>query len=215
MDTPTATSGRIQEANHRIANHLSLLVGMVRLQMSHLEKGPDAINRDQVHSLLRETAGRILSVGHLHRRLSSQPAHDDIDLGDYLVESCQSMIAALSLGRIVFSGKFDRDCFVSAARAQAVALIANEIMLNAVKHAHPTGIAVQISLSCEKAKDGSVIVEISDDGVGLPEGFDSSKKRGYGFTVIYSLAQTADAALDMQSSDLGLSFRLRLAPSDN
>lgn len=212
MDIETATSGRIQEANHRIANHLSMLVSMVQLQMSLLDKGPEQVSRDHAQRLLRETAGKLLSVGHLHRRLSSHPTRDEVDLGDYLVESCQNMIGALSLGGVIFTGKFDRDCLISATRAQAVALIASEVTLNAVKHAHPTGIAVQISLSCEKGNDGDIIVEISDDGVGLPEGYDPAKKRGYGFTVIHSLAQTAGAQLDMQSSDLGLSFRLRLLP---
>ncbi len=212
MDSPTADTGRVQEANHRIANHLAMLVGMVHLQMSHLGKGADVISRDQAQSLLRETAGRLLSVGHLHRRLSTHPARDEIDLGDYLVESCQHMISALSLGRVVFSGKFDKECFTTADRAQAIALIVNEIMLNAIKHAHPTGIAVQISLSCEKTKGGELVIEVSDDGVGLPEGFDVSKQRGYGFTVIHSLAKSARADLSLQSSDLGLSFRFRLPP---
>lgn len=212
MDSETVRSDRIREANHRIANHLTLLVSMVQLQMSHLDKGPETVSRDHVHGLLKATAGKLLSVGHLHRRLSSHPGRDDVDLGDYLVESCQTVISTLSLGSVVFSGKFDKDCAIAPDRAQIVALIASEAIMNAVKHAHPTGIAVQISLSCEKAADGHILVEIGDDGVGLPEGFDLTQKRGYGFTVIQTLAQTARATLDIASDDLGLTFRLRLSP---
>ena len=40
----------IHEANHRVANHLTLLAGMVQVQASNLAKGPEMVSRDDVQA---------------------------------------------------------------------------------------------------------------------------------------------------------------------
>ena len=53
-------------------------------------------------------------------------------------------------------------------------------------------------------------IEIGDDGIGLPEGFEESRDGGAGFKIIRTLAQNIGAELKIQSDDLGLSFRITL-----
>jgi two-component sensor histidine kinase len=203
----------LREANHRIANHLSLIVGMVHAQASGVARGPEMLTRTQVRELLQETAGKIVSVSHMHRHLADRANTQAIDLGNYLLENVTSLISSLGLGaraRVVH--RLDKDCAVTPDQAQAIGLILSEIVMNAVKHAHPTGIPVQISISCRKLDSGALAVEIGDDGVGLPEGFDWKKGGGVGFMLIRSLAEKLGTELYVESDALGTVFLLTMPP---
>jgi two-component sensor histidine kinase len=198
-----------KEANHGISNHLTLIASMVQVQASSVARGPEMLSRHDVRGLLRETAGKISSVAHLHRKLAEQEQADRIELGGYLIESCAILVSSLALKeRIGFVQQLEANCFVSPQQAQAIGLIVNEVMVNAVKHAHPTGIPVQMRLACRHLGKAGVEIEIEDDGIGLPENFDHNSAGGVGFTLIRSLASTLNAALVVESDSLGTSFRL-------
>jgi two-component sensor histidine kinase len=210
--SPLAGSDLIREANHRIANHLSMIVGMVQIQVSALSKGPDVLPRADVHDILQDMAGKILSVSHLHRKLADAPHANELDLAGYLVESCSALLTSLGLNeRAGIAYRLSGRCMVSPDKAQTLALIANEIVMNAVKYAHPTEIPAQITIGCGRDAQGKMVLEISDDGVGLPENFDEKRDGGVGFRLIRGLTKQIGATLKVESSSLGLSFSLTLA----
>jgi two-component sensor histidine kinase len=65
-------------------------------------------------------------------------------------------------------------------------------------------------VDCTTTQAGRLVLTISDDGVGLPEGLDPLNGGGMGFRVMRSLAAEIGAHLDIRSTHLGLSFRLSL-----
>ena len=198
-----------RESNHRISNHLALVASMVRMQASSISRGPEMLSRIAVRSLLHETAGKIAGVAHLHRKLAEEHHTDRIELGEFLIECCTILVNSLALaGRVGFVQRLDRDCYVSAHQAQSIGLIVNEVIMNAIKHAHPTGIPVEIKLACRREARDCIEIEIEDDGVGLPKNFDRTSGGGMGFTLIRSLANTLNAALSVESESLGTSFRI-------
>jgi len=218
-DTARSSSNVIdlaKEANHRISNHLTLIASMVQVQASSVARGPEMLSRLEVRSLLRETAGKISSVAHLHRKLAEQEQTDQIELGGYLIESCAILVSSLAVKeRVGFVQQLETNCFVSPHQAQIIGLIVNEVMTNAVKHAHPTGIPVQMRLACRRAGKAGFEIEIEDDGIGLPEDFDYKTSSGVGFTLIRSLASTLNATLTIESDSLGTSFRMTVPPREH
>jgi two-component sensor histidine kinase len=209
------TQTLLQEANHRIANQLALLASTVQIQLSGLSRGPAALPREDVKRSMQEIASKIISVAHLHRRLADQPYESEIDLGDYLIESTTNLVTALSLGdRVRVIHRLDAHCRVRAERAQAIVLLISEIMMNAVKHAHPTGIAVVLQFSCSRASNGTMTLQIGDDGIGLPEDFDPELDGGVGFKLIRAFAEKLGATLRIVSDSLGTDFILTI-PSES
>lgn len=202
---------QLREADHRISNHLALLAGMVQTQEGALARGPEVLSRDAVRAMLRETASKIVSVGYLHRRLAQQPHKDDINLCDYLIETSATLISSLSLGgQVKLVQRLIANCHVTPEQAQPIGLMVSEIIMNAVKHAHPTGLPVQILLACRRESDGRLTIEIGDDGVGLPDGFDIGEGGGVGLQLICSLVQALGAELRIESDPLGLTFLVTL-----
>jgi two-component sensor histidine kinase len=201
----------VAEANHRIANSLALLVGMVRMQSVSMQKKPDAYSEVEVRHLLNGIAARINTIGQLHRILSRSSGESVICLKPHLHDVTDALVAALASEqqqvRVVHSGG---DCLVMMRQVQPIVLILCEIFINAMKYAHPTGVPLILVVDCTTTQDGRLVLTISDDGVGLPEGFDPVNGGGMGFKVMRSLAAEIGAHLDIRSTHLGLSFRLSL-----
>lgn len=209
--SPAVSHDLVSEANHRIANNLAVLLSTVQLRSAHLARGPGYVSRDQARELLHDIAGKITSISLLHRHLSTRPNVPDLDVGNFLIESSVAIVASLALiEQVGIVQRLSTQCRVKPEQAQQLGLILSEIMMNAVKHAHPSGIPTQIHIDCSRAADGSVVIEIGDDGVGLPEGFDPKTGGGTGFHLIRSLAKGLGAKLDIESDSLGLSFRLTI-----
>jgi two-component sensor histidine kinase len=201
----------ISEANHRVANNLTLLANLVQSQAAAVAQGPDRLTRDEVQGMLREVAGKVVGIGHLHRRLAELPQEAVIELGDYLIESSHAFVRSLSLQtKVGIVHRLDTRCLAKAEQVQPVALIVGEVIMNAVKHAHPTGLPVEIAIYCGHNAQGRVVLEIEDDGVGFPENFNPMKDGGTGMRLIRQLAHSLGADLEIESDSLGTSFRLTL-----
>lgn len=201
----------VAEAHHRIANCLALLVSTVRMQAVTVKKQAEPFSNVEVRHLLDGIAARIGTMSQLHRILSRTGSDGVIRLKPHLKEVTDALVATLASPeqqiRVVHGGG---DCLVEMRQVQPIVLILCEIFINAMKYAHPAGVPLIMTVDCESAAEGGVVLSISDDGVGLPEGFEPGKTHGIGFKVMNSLAAELGGELQMQSSDMGVTFRLSL-----
>src|SRR5205807_7397947 len=101
-------------------------------------------------------------------------------------------------------------CSVPAAMALPLGLIAGELVTNAIKYAHPADVAGRIKLACRRSSGGDITIEISDDGVGLPEGIEPTERGQLGFRMVRSLADQLGAAIAFHSDALGLRVTLQI-----
>jgi len=203
---------RLSEAQHRIANNLALIAGYTRLQATRLHKAGRPLSAREACIALEEVAARIETVGELHRLLSGAPGEgeDGVDLGRFLAKLCASLMETVSFaGDTVITHRDAGGCLVRADQATPVALIVSELVTNALKYAHPTGVAGRILVSCRPTA-GGLEVEVADDGVGLGEGFDPHREGGLGFRVVRGLARQLGATLVYETRDIGLTVRLTL-----
>lgn len=208
---------RLSEAQHRIANNLALIAGYTRLQATRLNKARVPLSAREACIVLEEVAARIETVGEMHRLLSGAPDHGDggIDLGRYLAKLCGSLVETISfVGDTVISHRDGGGCTVRPDQATPVALIVIELVTNALKYAHPTGVAGKIIVSCRPAASG-MVVEVADDGVGLSEDFDPKSDGGLGFRVVRGLARQLGATLTYESNGVGLTVRLTIGAEDD
>ena len=49
-----------------------------------------------------------------------------------------------------------------------IALLANEVMTNAYKHAFPEGASGMISINLSCAPENTIVLRIMDNGIGMP-----------------------------------------------
>jgi two-component sensor histidine kinase len=208
---------RLSEAQHRIANNLALIAGYTRLQATRLNKAGQPLSAREACIVLEEVATRIETVGELHRLLSDAPGRGDgsgVDLGRFLAKLCASLMETVSFaGDTIITHRDAGGCMVRPDQATPVALIVSELVTNALKYAHPTGVAGRILVSC-RSTGGGLVVEVIDDGVGLSEDFNPLSDGGLGFRVVRGLARQLGADLVYESGDIGLTVRLTLGAED-
>ena len=190
------------EADHRIANSLAVISGLVRVRAG----------ADQGHAnetFLLEIADRIDTVAKLHL-LIAQPNSDAIELHIYLQEICQRLGSALATTAAPsFSVFCPLNQKVPFNVAMPLGLITAELFSNSLKYAHPAGLPAKISVSCKAiAEDGltALLFEYEDDGVGFPEDFDISNDGNLGMRFIRSLSDQLQGTQNWLSDPLGVHF---------
>lgn len=205
----------VREANHRFANHLSVIVAAVSRQLLAVERFPDAsLPQAEVKSMFMEIASTIYAIANLNRLLAQSPLSGEVDLGELLRLTVGNTACSLGLDdRIEIALRFSGDLRVSHETAHAVLLIVSEAVMNAVKYTHPAGLKARITLNCERTHHGHLLIALSDNGAGLPEHFDTKHGGGMGFRLMRTLAQSLSATLTFDSTPVGLSLRLDLPAS--
>jgi len=192
------------EADHRIANSLAVISGLVRVRA-----GADQGRANE--TFLLEIADRIETVANLHR-LIAHPNSDAIELHIYLQEICQRLGRALATTAAPsFSVSCPLNRTVPFSMAMPLGLITAELFSNSLKYAHPAGLPAKISVSCKAiAEDGltALLFEYEDDGVGFPEDFDISNDRNLGMRFIRSLSDQLHGTQKWISDPLGVRFEL-------
>lgn len=201
----------LSEAHHRISNNLALLASSISIRAARIAKQSRDMDGDEVAALLYEIGARIVAVGQLHRQLARRPEAVTLDLKVALRELCETLIAALSAPeRMEFTWTTSGKCEVSSAHVLPICLIVTEVVTNSLKYAHPTGVKGKLLVDCRREGETALVIEVADDGVGLPDGFDLAADGGIGSRTIRLLAQQIGAEIDFESNSIGLAFRLRL-----
>src|SRR3979490_3376386 len=192
------------EADRRIATNLASLSGVIRFQRNAVSKSGKTFTTEQVCMLLDDIDARLEVAAKLHKSLAQAVNGNGVNLGDFL-EEISAMISRLSPdGRMDLT--VDNACggYIDPRHALHAGLITAELLTNASKYAHPSGLVVKVAIRCETDDDGSFTVEVTDDGVGFSEDFDPYSDGGLGFQLMRALANGLNAKLEFEHDSLGV-----------
>ena len=198
----------LAEADHRIANNLASLSGVIRLQRNAISRSGRTFTTEQVCMLLDDIGARIEVTAKLHKSLARAVNGNGVNLGDFLEEIAEMIGTLGPHGKMDLTVDNSGDGYIDARHALHAGLITAELLTNASKYAHPSGLPVKVNIHCETKDDGSFMVEVTDDGVGFPENFDPSTDGGLGFQLMRALANGLHAELQFEHDSLGVCARL-------
>jgi two-component sensor histidine kinase len=167
-----------REMSHRVKNSLTSVVGLLRVQARGSES-PD------VRNALENAAMRVASIAQVHDHLWRGSKVGFVDLSDFVGHLCKNLQNSAPEHTLQCHSD---PVTLSADKAIPLGLLVNELVTNAVKYAYVDGPGV-IRVDAREI-DGHLLVEISDEGLGLPEGFDINQPRkSLGFRVINGLVK--------------------------
>ncbi len=92
--------------------------------------------------------------------------------------------------------------------AVPVGLIINELLSNALKHAFDGMDEGKIEVILTASADGRINLTVSDDGAGLPHGFDINESKTLGLRLVKILAEDQLQGTLKVTSDGGTTFRI-------
>ncbi|HYK49762.1 MAG TPA: histidine kinase dimerization/phosphoacceptor domain -containing protein, partial [Terriglobales bacterium] len=188
----------LKEVNHRVKNSLQVVSGMLQLQAS-------AVGDPALSDRLQEASSRISAVGRAYERLAYNADYENIGLVSYLREVISDLETAVAPCKVQLEAP--EEIQFAADRAILVALIINELVLNAGKYAYPGSVRGPICVRVVRT-DNHVLVSVRDEGVGLPAGYDPTTSKRLGSRLIHALAKQLEAELTRPFTAVGTNFTL-------
>jgi two-component sensor histidine kinase len=178
----TIKSAMIQEIHHRVKNHLQTIAALLRMQGRRTSS-------EEVAEQLRQSVSRILSIAVVHEFLSK----DESSVIN-IHEVCNRIVHEVTSGtldpdkRVSLHLEGSGPFFLPAQQATSCALIVNELLQNAVEHGFTGRSEGEIHVRLQQTDD-SMAIEIQDDGVGLPDGFEPERNGGLGLQIVLTLVR--------------------------
>ncbi|QLH40678.1 MAG: sensor histidine kinase [Defluviicoccus sp.] len=207
------------QADRLISTNLAVLADVLHRYSAEIATRAPMTNVRDISVLMGGIAARIELLGRLHRELADRGQQQggsigQINLSDSLSVLCEDLANTLPPpGRIVLSHRLARDCMVPADQALPLALITCEVVSNAIRHAHPADVVGFVNVCCWRDPSEGLLLDIADDGIGLPPGFDPATDSGFGLRLVHELSQQLGGTCVFDDSGLGLHFRLRIPRS--
>jgi two-component sensor histidine kinase len=178
----------LRELNHRVKNSLTSVAGLIDLESGN-------VGDPRLEEALGRLQDRVQSIAELYDLLFHSADMRSVSLSEYfqrIAAYIESSFAAGSRGILV---KTDlADIRIDSKRAISLGIVANELLTDAFKYAFPGGRRGTISIALRRSDDRAML-EISDDGVGLPPGFSASAFSGFGLKLVTALARDLGATL--------------------
>nr|WP_246472279.1 sensor histidine kinase [Azospirillum tabaci] len=96
-------------------------------------------------------------------------------------------------------------------QAVPIGLVVNELVTNALKYAYPDDRGGPIRVTLRRNGEDAMILEVMDQGVGLPAGFDlSAPTKSLGMRLLVNTVRQINATVDAERLDPGTRFAVAI-----
>ncbi len=169
----------LKEIHHRVKNNLEVVSSLLELQSAQID--------DQgIKDAMQEGQNRVQSIGIVHQKLYLGKNLGAIEMKDYFLNLSESILDSFGADDRVTIDCAMENLDVDIDTAVPLGLIVNELLTNTLKYAFPDGRTGKVRIHLEKDAEGSLLLEVADDGIGKSE---ITKGTGFG-TQLISLLTT-------------------------
>lgn len=173
------------EADHRIANSLSIAASVLRQQEREVTDMRGA------KAAMTATASRLMAMARLHRTLCRPASTELMDLGDFFASLSEDVSGSLGIKLDVTAD----GVVLQAGRAAQIGIVVTEMAVNAVKHGGRDDRKSVLTVEADMNRLGGVRLRIYDGGRGFPESFDLDMDEGFGFAIIRAAVGRLDGSV--------------------
>jgi two-component sensor histidine kinase len=185
-----------RESDHRLLNDLQMTISLLSLQ-SRASANADAAVQ------LAVAANRVSMIARIHRRLNPHEGAQTIKFKKFLEDFGRDFSAMVSSEeapeQVIVDGV---EIDLPAATAIPLGFIASELITNAAKYGKS-----RIIIRLEPDPEYGCALSVSNDGPGLPEGFDPGAGKGLGMKIIQSFTTQIGGELRVGRGDDGQGAR--------
>ena len=191
-------SALLHEVDHRLKNNLQLITSLLSLQARRASD-------PAVRQALVGAHERVNAVATVHRRLFRGADVERFDVAAFIGDLAPDAIGACGRSDIEIRLQLE-PVDLPSAQAAPLALVINELLGNAIRHAFPDGRAGVISLAVQR--EGQAFrVEIADDGIGMGTPVAAP---GFGETIVKLLCGQLRAEFELTDAKPGVRAVIRL-----
>ncbi|WP_232074265.1 sensor histidine kinase [Spirosoma aureum] len=183
----------MREVHHRVKNNLQMVTSLLHTQSAHL-KDEAAIQA------VKDSLRRMQAISLIHQKLYQGENISTIDMPDYINELVRYLHESFEIGnRIVFEQTIER-LELDETQATPLGLIINESIVNAIKYAFLNGQNGIVRINLQRDGADHLLLNISDNGVGLPAGFDLFEHNSLGLELMQGLARQLNGTFTIENN---------------
>jgi len=172
----------LREIHHRVKNNLQLISGL--LDMTRMRTDDDSI-----YNILTDMMLKIQTMAQIHTRLYESKQFGKINITDQIRDQSKALSNIYSNeGHEITCEILPNEIFLPVDLALPCALVVNEILSNAYKHAFLGREEGTITIAVLE-NDGFIRISISDNGIGIPDSEELSHSTSLGVKLIRTLVQ--------------------------
>lgn len=191
----------LKEVHHRVKNNLSIIYGLLELQMGYL-------GDEKIKDIFRDSQLRVHSIAMVHEKLYQNEDLSNIEARKYISELVQVISDAIRDEEKTIRTVIDVDDInLSLDQGIPCGLILNELISNSFKHAFEDRDSGEIQISLKKSGDWTTM-SVTDNGIGLPENYAIGSSESLGHILVEALSGQLKATIDVISEPGLTKFQL-------
>lgn len=186
----------LREMHHRVKNNMQVICSLLNLR-AYQARNPE------LTSILKDCQTRIRSMALVHEHLYKSSNLARINFAEYLNRLLIHLynVHRQSQEKIELESELE-EIFLEIGQAIPLGLMASEIISNSFKHAFPGGRKGKVKVSLQKLEPPrSLRLEISDNGVGLPDNLKPEESQTFGLQLVALLKEQIEASLEIDRSE--------------
>ena len=172
----------LREIHHRVKNNLQIISSLLDMTSKKTD------NRETIE-LFRDVQNKVYTMALIHSQLYQNEQFDKIDIANHTIELIKYLKGVYSSMNVNIVPLLKSGTFLSVAQAIPCALVLNELISNAFKHAFLMKESGVIEVSIEGNEDGMISLAVKDNGVGIPKEFDLNVIHTLGLKLVRNLVR--------------------------
>ncbi len=171
----------LREIHHRVKNNLQVISSLLDLRA--IKAGDE-----KLRELCQDARAKIQTMALIHTHIYQSGEFSRIAMKNYLRDLIHYLAQIHADKRRWVEVRIEgEEISLSVAQAMPLALVLNEALANAYKHAFPPGYRGTILITLQRPAPNLIRFEVKDDGVGLPPGLDLNKTQTLGWKLMRNL----------------------------
>lgn len=182
----------LKEVNHRVKNSLQLVLSMLSLQSQEFQQ-------TQARDLFAKAIARVTAIASIHERLYQDNDPLTVEMQSYLTGLCRELArVGIDESRDATLQADIESLRLPAEHGVSVALIVNELVMNALKHGRPASGTAIINVRLRRHGEHDVRLTVADNGAGRDPS--NQEHSGLGTRLISMLVRQLDGQLEVEGS---------------
>ncbi len=184
----------VAEIHHRVKNNLAVVTSLLSLQKNTAT--------GESYRILQDAESRINSIAMIHEKLYQSDTFAEVDMKEYISEFVRRIARVYApLEESVVIVQEIAAIHLDMTRAVPLGLILNELLNNAYKHGFANTDGGELVVTLER-HDDTAVLRVSDNGYGLPAGFNLDATRTLGMTLVQTLTSQLRGNLEVTQNDV-------------
>ena len=190
----------LKEIHHRVKNNLQVISSILNLQSAYT-KDKNAL------AILKESQNRIKTMALIHESLYQANDFSKIDFSEYILNLADNLAYSYKINdvSVAMETEIEKGIILNIDKAIPSGLIINELISNAYKHAFKNSGAGNNLVNLKLKRNKKIIIEVSDNGVGMNEKIDYRNTESLGLQLVSTLVEQLNGEMKVERKN-GTSF---------